>query len=112
MIKLEKEFIGKICETCHELNPICYKTLNSNNDIEIHVKCGNSYICKNALFLEASQKMNENKIIEMLGDIRYEMFDILEGDVLPKVLLVIDKKMDLYRNKSNEDIAKELIKND
>ena len=55
--------------------------------------------------------MNENKIIEILGDIRYEMFDILEGDMLPKVLLVIDKKMDLYRSKSNEDIAKELIKN-
>ena len=56
--------------------------------------------------------MNENKIIEMLGDIRYEMFDILDGDTLPKVLLVIDAKMDLYRSKSNEDIAKELIKND
>ena len=56
--------------------------------------------------------MNENKIIEMLGGIRYEMFDILEGDALPKVLLIIDKKMDLYRGKSNEDIAKELIKND
>ena len=56
--------------------------------------------------------MNENKIIEILGDIRYEMFDILEGDTLSKVLLVIDKKMDLYRSKSNEDIAKELIKND
>ena len=56
--------------------------------------------------------MNENKIIEILGDIRYEMFDILEGDALSKVLLIIDKKMDLYRCKSNEDIAKELIKND
>ena len=56
--------------------------------------------------------MNENKIIEMLEDIRYEMFNILEGDVLPKVLLVINKKMDLYRSKSNEDIAKELIEND
>ena len=56
--------------------------------------------------------MNENKIIEMLGDIRYEMFDILEGDELSKVLLVIDKKMDLYRGKTNEDIAKELIEND
>lgn len=56
--------------------------------------------------------MNENKIIEMLGDIRYAMFDILEGDELPRVLLVIDEKMDLYRGKSNEDIAKELIKND
>ena len=55
---------------------------------------------------------NENKIIEILGDIRYEMFDILEGDALSKVLLIIDKKMDLYRGKSNEDIAKELIKND
>ena len=58
------------------------------------------------------KRMNENKIIEMLGDIRYEMFDILEGDALSKVLLIIDKKMDLYRGKSNEDIAKELIKND
>ena len=56
--------------------------------------------------------MNENKIIGTLGDIRYAMFDILEGDELPKVLLVIDEKMDLYRGKSNEDIAKELIKID
>lgn len=56
--------------------------------------------------------MSENEIIEMLGDIRYAMFDILEGDELPRVLLVIDEKMDLYRGKSNEDIAKELIKND
>lgn len=55
--------------------------------------------------------MNENEIIEMLGDIRYAMFDILEGDTLPKVLLVIDEKMDLYRGKSNEDIAKELVEN-
>ena len=44
MIKLEKEFIGEICEKCHELTPICYKTLNSNNDIEIRVRCNNSYI--------------------------------------------------------------------
>ena len=57
--------------------------------------------------------MNENKIIEMLGDIRYAMFDILEGDeLLNKVLLVIDNKMDLYRNKSNKDISKELIENE
>ena len=56
--------------------------------------------------------MNENEIITMLGDIRYAMFDILEGDELLRVLLVIDEKMDLYRGKSNEDIAKELIKND
>ena len=56
--------------------------------------------------------MNENKIISMLGDIRYAMFDILEGEELPRVLLVIDEKMNLYRGKSNEDIAKELIKND
>lgn len=56
--------------------------------------------------------MNENEIITMLGGIRYAMFDILEGDELPRVLLVIDEKMDLYRGKSNEDIAKELIKND
>ena len=56
--------------------------------------------------------MNENEIITMLGDIRYAMFDILEGDELPRVLLVIAEKMDLYRGKSNEDIAKELIKND
>lgn len=57
--------------------------------------------------------MNENKIIGMLGDIRYAMFDILEDDeLLNKVLLVIDDKMDLYRNKSNEDIAKELIENE
>ena len=54
--------------------------------------------------------MNENKITGMLGDIRYAMFDILVGDELSRVLLVIDEKMDLYRGKSNEDIAKELIK--
>ena len=56
--------------------------------------------------------MRENKIIEMLGDIKYAMFDILEGEELPRVLLVINEKMDLYIGKSNEDIAKELIKND
>ena len=56
--------------------------------------------------------MNENKIIEMLGDIRYAMFDILQGEELPRVLLVIDEKMDLYRGKSNEDIAKEMNNND
>ena len=57
--------------------------------------------------------MSENEIISMLGDIRYAMFDILEGDnLLNKVLLVIDEKMNLYRGKSNEDIAKELIEND
>ena len=56
--------------------------------------------------------MRENEIISMLGDIRYAMFDILEGEELSRVLLVIDKKMDLYRSKSNEDIAKELIEND
>lgn len=56
--------------------------------------------------------MEENKIIGMLGDIRYEMFDILDGELLKKVLLVIDNKMDLYRNKSNEDVAKELIENE
>ena len=34
--------------------------------------------------------MNENEIVGMLGDIRYEMFDILDGDELVKVLQVID----------------------
>ena len=57
--------------------------------------------------------MEENKIIGMLGDIRCAMFDILKDDeLLNKVLLVIDNKMNLYRNKSNEDIAKELIENE
>ena len=43
--------------------------------------------------------MNENKITGMLGDIRYAMFDILEDDeLLNKVLLVIDDKIDLYRS--------------
>ena len=58
------------------------------------------------------KRMSENEIISMLGDIRYAMFDILQGDELPRVLLVIDEKMALYRGKSNEDIAKELIEND
>ena len=56
MIKLEKEFIGEICENCRELAPICYKTLNPNNDIEICVRCNHYYICKNALFMASSQK--------------------------------------------------------
>ena len=54
--------------------------------------------------------MEENKIIGMLGDIRCAMFDILKDDeLLNKVLLVIDNKIDLYRNKSNKDIANELM---
>ena len=56
--------------------------------------------------------MSENEIISMLGDIRYAMSDILEGEELHRDLLVIDERMVLYRGKSNEDIAKELIKND
>ena len=56
--------------------------------------------------------MSENEILGMLGDIRCAMFDILEGDYLSKVLSVIDSKMDLYRGKSNKDIAKGLSEND
>ena len=40
--------------------------------------------------------MRENEIIEMLGDIRCAMYDILAGDKLPKILLVIDEKVDRY----------------
>lgn len=59
--------------------------------------------------IRRNSHMNENEIIGMLGDIRYEMFDILDGDELVKVLQVIDAKMKLYNGKSNEDIAKELM---
>ena len=48
--------------------------------------------------------MRENEIISMLGDIRYAMFDILEGDALPKVLLVIDEKKWLYTEENQTKI--------
>lgn len=56
--------------------------------------------------------MSENIILEILGDIRSKMFDVLE-DVddctFEKVLKVIDEKMDKYRGKYNDDIIKELM---
>lgn len=56
--------------------------------------------------------MSENIILEILGDIRYKMFDILEDtddDTFKKVLEVIDEKMDKYRGKYNDDIFTELM---
>lgn len=56
--------------------------------------------------------MSENIILEILGDIRSKMFDVLE-DVddctFEKVLKVIDEKMSKYRGKYNDDIIKELM---
>ena len=56
--------------------------------------------------------MSENIILEILGDIRSKMFDILEyvdDDTFKNVLDVIDEKMDKYRGKYNDDIIKELM---
>ena len=56
--------------------------------------------------------MSENIILEILGDIRSKMFDILEyvdDDTFKKVLDVIDEKMDKYRGKYNDDIINELM---
>lgn len=55
--------------------------------------------------------MSENKILEILGDIRYEMFDILADDdeKLEKVLKVIDWQMKDWRGKTNDDICNELM---
>lgn len=55
--------------------------------------------------------MSENKILEILGDIRYEMFDILVDDdvKLEKVLKVIDWQMKDWRGKTNDDICNELM---
>ena len=55
--------------------------------------------------------MSENKILEILGDIRYEMFDILADDdeKLKKVLKVIDWQMEDWRGKTNDDICNELM---
>lgn len=56
--------------------------------------------------------MSENIILEILGDIRSKMFDILEyvdDDTFKNVLDVIDEKMDKYRDKYNDDIINELM---
>ena len=56
--------------------------------------------------------MSENIILEILGDIRSKMFDILEyvdDDTFKNVLDVIDEKMDKYRGKYKYDIIKELM---
>ena len=55
--------------------------------------------------------MSENIILEILGDIRSEMFNILADDIdkLGRVLEVIDVKMSNYRGKYNDDIFNELM---
>ena len=59
MIKLEKNFIGKVCETCHMLQPYTYKILDDNGNIIINVGCVNHDICYNAL--EQDQKIKEGE---------------------------------------------------
>lgn len=55
--------------------------------------------------------MSENIILEILGDIRSKMFNILadDNDKLGRVLEVIDVKMSNYRGKYNDDIFNELM---
>lgn len=54
MIKLEKDFIGKVCEQCHLLHPSTYKVLDEDNNIIIHIDCVNHDICYNTLSQAAS----------------------------------------------------------
>ena len=54
--------------------------------------------------------MSENRILDMLGDIRAKMFEILCEPELSQVLAVIDNKMSLYRGISDEDIANAILK--
>ena len=54
--------------------------------------------------------MSENRILDMLGDIRAKMFEILSESELSQVLAVIDNKMSLYRGISDEDIANAILK--
>lgn len=49
MIKLEKNFIGKICELCDELEPNTLETKDKYGNRIIFVGCSNSYKCKNEL---------------------------------------------------------------
>ena len=53
--------------------------------------------------------MSENIILEILGDIRSEVFNILDDEELEKVLKVIDEEMSKYRGKYNDDIFNELM---
>ena len=54
--------------------------------------------------------MSENIILEILGDIRHEVyFAINDDETLEKVLNVIDEKMEDYRGKYNDDIFNELM---
>lgn len=55
MIKLEKNFIGKVCETCDMLHTYTYKNLDDNGDIIVNVGCVNHDICYNTL--EQAQKI-------------------------------------------------------
>lgn len=54
--------------------------------------------------------MSENRILDMLGDIRAKMFEILSEPELSQVLAVIDNKMSEYRGISDEDIANAILK--
>ena len=61
MITLEKDFTGKICENCHLLQPIAYKTLAKDGNIVIYVYCANHDICYNALQQAASLRLKEER---------------------------------------------------
>lgn len=59
MIELEKNFIGKICETCHELSPNVIKIRAKDGNIVISVCCDHGNICHNALMQAAAVKLKE-----------------------------------------------------
>lgn len=53
--------------------------------------------------------MYENRILEMFGELRAEMFDLLDGEALSMVLDIIDKRIEVYRGLTDEEIAKCLL---
>ena len=61
MIKLEKNFIGKACETCHMLQAYAYKNLDDNGNIIVNVGCLNHDICYNALEQDKKIRLKEDE---------------------------------------------------
>lgn len=61
MIKLEKNFIGEVCETCHMLQAYTYKNLDDNGNIIVNVSCVNYDICYNALEQARRIMLKEDK---------------------------------------------------
>lgn len=61
MIKLEKIFIGEMCDSCYELSPNTFKTKDKEGNTIISVGCEHSPICHNALLRAASIKLKKER---------------------------------------------------